>query len=73
MITMSTPTREVPIGVAALILLATSVAGMVATALAGGWWWILFAALALVAAACAYGAVESFQLKHRDDEGNPIP
>ncbi|WP_343907152.1 hypothetical protein [Nocardioides aquiterrae] len=69
---MSTPTREIPTGVAATILAIGCAGGLVATARAGSWWWILFVVLLLVTAASAYGAVESFQLRHRDEEGNPI-
>lgn len=70
MIPVSNPTRETPIGVMATVLAIGCLIGMVATAVAGGWWWILFAALLFVAACCGYGAADSFQLKHRDTDGN---
>ena len=71
MIPMSTPTREIPTGVAAAVLALGCVVGLVATARAGSWWWTLFVVLLLVTAAAAYGAVDSFQLRHRDEEGTP--
>lgn len=69
---MTAPTRDVPAGVTASVVVALCIAGGIWVGLAGGWWrlaWIPLAALGLI---CLYGAAESFQKAPRDHKGMRI-
>lgn len=67
------PTRETTVGVMASLLACACVFAVLAAILAGGWWLLaIVPALLPIAAASVYGAVESFWMAVRDEQGNPI-
>ena len=67
------PTREVGIGIAALVITGFSLIGGIAALIAGGWWLLALVLLVPLTAVCGYGAAESFKLAERDEHGTPIP
>lgn len=68
----SEPTREIGIGIAALITAVLSLGGSIAALIAGGWWLLALVLLIPLLVVCGYGTAESFTQAERDEQGNRI-